>query len=45
MQGLMQDVPLTVPHLFGRAEKLFFDKELVTVTATGIERTDYGAWA
>ncbi|MEQ1785680.1 MAG: long-chain fatty acid--CoA ligase [Acidimicrobiales bacterium] len=45
MQGLMQDVPLTLPHLFGRAETLFFDKELVTATATGIERTTYGAWA
>jgi len=40
----MQDVPLTLPHLFGRAETLFFDKELVTATATGIERTDYGTW-
>ncbi len=45
MQGLMQDVPLTLPHLFERAEKLFFDKELVTATATGIERTSYGEWA
>jgi fatty-acyl-CoA synthase len=45
MHGLMQDVPLTLPHLFGRAETLFFDKELVTVTATGIERTTYGSWA
>ena len=45
MQGLMQDVPLTLPHLFGRAEQLFFDKELVTATATGLERTDYGTWA
>jgi fatty-acyl-CoA synthase len=45
MQGLMQDVPLTLPHLFGRAETLFFDKEIVTVTATGIERTTYGSWA
>ena len=41
----MQDVPLTLPHLFGRAEQLFFDKELVTATATGLERTDYGTWA
>jgi len=24
----MQDVQLTLPHLFGRAETLFFDKEL-----------------
>jgi fatty-acyl-CoA synthase len=45
MQGLMQDVPLIIPHLFGRAEQLFFDKELVTATATGLERTDYGRWA
>jgi fatty-acyl-CoA synthase len=45
MQGLMQDVALTLPHIFGRAEALFFDKELVTVTATGIERTTYGDWA
>jgi fatty-acyl-CoA synthase len=45
MQGLMQDVPLTLPHFFDRAERLFFDKDLVTATATGIERTTYGAWA
>jgi len=45
MQGLMQDVPLTLPHLFGRAETLFFDKELVTATATGTLRTTYGSWA
>ncbi len=45
MQGLMQDAPLTLPHLFERAEKLFFDKELVTATATGLERTTYGVWA
>src|SRR5687768_12226063 len=45
MQGLMQDVPLTLPHIFERAEKLFFDKEVVTATAVGLERTTYGAWA
>ncbi len=45
MQGLMQDVPLTLPHLFERAEKLFFDKDIVTATATGLERTTYGDWA
>ena len=27
MQGLMQDYPLTLPHLFRRAEQLFADKE------------------
>jgi fatty-acyl-CoA synthase len=41
----MQDAPLTLPHLFERAEKLFFDKELVTATAAGIERSTYGDWA
>jgi fatty-acyl-CoA synthase len=45
MQGLMQDVPLTLTHLFERAEKLFFDKSLVTSTAVGLERTTYGEWA
>ena len=45
MQGLMQDVPLTLPHLFERAEKLFFDKSIVTATAVGLERTTYGSWA
>ncbi|HYF45042.1 MAG TPA: long-chain fatty acid--CoA ligase [Acidimicrobiales bacterium] len=45
MQGLMQDVPLTLPHFFRRAERLFPDKEVVTATATGIERRNYGAWA
>src|SRR5262245_64431324 len=42
---MMQDFPLTLPHLFERAERLFADKELVTVTGTGQDRTTYGAWA
>ncbi len=41
----MQDTPLVLPHFFDRAERLFFDKELVTVTAGGIERSTYGEWA
>src|SRR4029079_14595163 len=45
MQGLMQDRPLTLPHLFNRAETLFPKKEIVTATATGIERRSYGEWA
>ena len=45
MQGLMQDTPLVLPHLFNRAERLFASKEVVTATATGRERTTYGAWA
>ena len=30
MQGLMQDYPLTLPHIFHRAERLFPNKEVVT---------------
>lgn len=45
MKGLMQDVPLSEIMLFERAEELFADKELVTGTATGSDRTTYGAWA
>jgi fatty-acyl-CoA synthase len=45
MFGLMQDFPLTLPHLHARAEQLFFDKRLVTVTATDKQATTYGEWA
>jgi fatty-acyl-CoA synthase len=45
MRGTMQDFPLTLVHLFERAEHLFSDKEIVTVTGSGRERTTYGAWA
>ena len=45
MQGLMQDVPLSVPHLFGRAEGYFGHKEVVTATARGRERISYADWA
>src|SRR3546814_709826 len=41
----MQDAPLTLPHFGRRAETLFADKELVTATPGGRERTDYGTWA
>jgi fatty-acyl-CoA synthase len=45
MQGLMQQYPLTLPHFFNRAERLFPTKEIVTATANGVERTNYGEWA
>jgi fatty-acyl-CoA synthase len=45
MQGLMQDFPLTLPHLHQRAERLYFDKRVVTVTASGKESVSYGGWA
>src|SRR4029077_17080928 len=35
----------TLPHFFDRAKYLFPEKEIVTATATGIERTNYGEWA
>ena len=45
MQGLMSSYPLTLPMLFHRAERLFGDKTMTTVTATGKERTTYADWA
>ena len=45
MLGLMQDYPLTIPHLFQRAEQLFPNKEIVTALPTGKERITYGEWA
>jgi fatty-acyl-CoA synthase len=45
MHGLMQDFPLTLPHLHMRAERLFADKHVVTVTAAGKETETYGEWA
>ena len=42
MLGLMQDHPLTLPHVFHRAERLFGDKAIVTATAAARERTTYG---
>ena len=41
----MQDTPLTLTHFFDRAERLFPEKEIVTATASGRERTTYGTWA
>lgn len=45
MQGLMQDVPLTITHLFDRAEKYHGHKEIITATPQGVERTTYAQWA
>jgi acyl-CoA synthetase (AMP-forming)/AMP-acid ligase II len=45
MQGLMQDVPLTLDRIFGRAETLWSTKRLITATPLGTDRTTYGAWA
>jgi fatty-acyl-CoA synthase len=45
MQGLMQDVPLTITHLFERAEQYFGHKGVTTATAGGRERQSYSEWA
>jgi len=45
MYGLMQDFPLTLPHFHARAERLYADKGVVTVTAAGKVRETYGEWA
>ncbi|MFZ9817912.1 MAG: long-chain fatty acid--CoA ligase [Ilumatobacteraceae bacterium] len=44
MKGLMQDTPMTLVHMFERAELYHRDKTIVPATATGRERTTYGAW-
>src|SRR3954463_12147993 len=45
MQGLMSSYPLTLTHVFSRAERLFPDKGVATARADGIERVAYGEWA
>ncbi|MCU0313246.1 MAG: long-chain fatty acid--CoA ligase [Solirubrobacteraceae bacterium] len=45
MRGLMSDTPLSLTHVFERAERLFGAKEIITATAAGRERTTYAAWA
>jgi fatty-acyl-CoA synthase len=45
MQGLMQSYPLTLTHVFRRAERLFPEKEIATVQGDGIVRITYGEWA
>ncbi|MCU1366665.1 MAG: putative fatty-acid--CoA ligase, partial [Ilumatobacteraceae bacterium] len=45
MQGLMQDTPLSIIHLFERAEKYHGEKTITTSTATGLEHATYAEWA
>jgi fatty-acyl-CoA synthase len=46
VEGLMQDIPLTLVHAFERCERLFGRKEMVTVTAGGDRRREtYAVWA
>ncbi len=41
MQGLMQDYPLTLHHIFWRLERLFGPKEVVTRRASSVHRYTY----
>ena len=41
----MQQTPLSIIHLFDRAEKYHGDKTITTATATGLERLTYARWA
>ncbi len=41
----MQETPLSIIHLFDRAEKYHGNKTITTSTATGLERIDYATWA
>ncbi len=45
MKGLMQDVPLTLDRIFGRAETVWRAKRLASVTPAGTERVAFGEWA
>src|SRR5260221_1754566 len=42
VKGLMQDFPLTLQHVHGRAERLFSRKEIVSKAETGLHRTTWG---
>jgi len=45
MDGLMMDVPLSLTHLFGRAERYHHRKSIITNTRNGLVHTTYGEWA
>ncbi|GAC1539162.1 MAG: hypothetical protein NVS3B12_25110 [Acidimicrobiales bacterium] len=45
MQGLMQDIPLTLVHAFERCERLFGAKTVVTSTGNGTTSITYTEWA
>jgi fatty-acyl-CoA synthase len=45
MLGLMSSYPLTLTHVFQRAERIFPEKRIATVQSDGIVRTTYGEWA
>ncbi|HVU67073.1 MAG TPA: long-chain fatty acid--CoA ligase [Ktedonobacteraceae bacterium] len=44
MDSLMMEYPLTLPHFFNRAVRLFQHKEIVTLTPQGKHRYTYAEW-
>src|SRR3954447_7860689 len=45
MQGLMSSYPLTLAHVFGRAERIFPEKGVMTAERGEKRRVTYGEWA
>jgi fatty-acyl-CoA synthase len=45
MLGLMQDTPLTINHIFGRAEGFFGHKQVITATGSGRVHLTYADWS
>lgn len=45
MHSTMQDHPLTIVHMFDKAERYHADREVITAVPGGRERITYGAWA
>ncbi len=45
MQGLMQDVPLSLDRIFDRAEQLWPTKRLLTATPAGVDAITVDDWA
>ena len=45
MQGLMSSYPLTLTHVFDRAERIFPEKGVATVQGGEVVRETYGDWA
>jgi len=44
VESLMMEYPLTLPHFFNRAIRLFRTKEIVTLTEQGKHRYTYADW-
>ena len=45
MQSTMQTTPLTIVHMFERAEQYHRNKTITTATSSGVETVTYGEWA